>query len=381
MILKSNFADASYIGKREEQQDYKANLILQKEAYVLYILADGMGGHVGGAIASKEVCKGFLNFFKTNEVGNNPEESLRLALKEANNRITNILREHQELNGMGSTVIALLHNQNDNSFSFISVGDSPLYLLSNGNLQRINQNHAYYDQLLEEVNKGLISFEDAKNHPSRHAITSAIMGKEIPLIDCRSGKLQKNELLLLASDGVQTLNDAPGGEIEAILNTSGDLIEKTNQIITAVKQKNDPYQDNTTLIIIEYLDVIDPKLANKILEATSPSSTTAKTKNIIEDNTEEIKNKKSNKPILYITVFITLAFIAGLSAVIFFKPNAEQAEKKPSITQPSSSSIMTTNKVSSPQKSESDALQSKEKNTEIAPNNQSGNVSGLVAPN
>lgn len=249
--MQINFDDAAIIGKRDEQQDYKANLIIP-DGYALYVLADGMGGQVGGATASREVCNAFLSYFKVNGVHDEHEYHLRLALKESNARLTDVLRSKPEMNGMGCTVIAMLYQQVTNKYWFISVGDSPLYLQKRGGITRINENHAYYEELLDSVKDGGISQQVADEHPDRHAITSAVMGKEIKLVDYKEGVLKKGDLLLLASDGVQTLSDSVGGELERILATEEDSISvKVKKIISSIELKDDPLQDNTTLILIE----------------------------------------------------------------------------------------------------------------------------------
>lgn len=296
MDIQINFADAAMVGKRKEQQDYKANLIV-KGGYVLYVLADGMGGQIGGATASREVVRGFLDFFNENGVGENPELSLREALVQGNNRLTDILRNQPEMNGMGTTVIALLYHQATNRYWFLSVGDSPLYMQTLKGIKRLNENHAYYEDLLKKVQGGEISQEEADEHPQRHAITSAVMGKEMSLIDTGLGELSESELILLASDGVQTLNDLEGGELEQILMTKESLSEMVSQILQKVEDKKNPYQDNTTLILIEPVAGTLPHLQKK-------------------SNTETVA-KKSHKN-LRLPFMIILSFLLGGGIVFYF---------------------------------------------------------------
>ena len=248
--MKANFYDGSIIGRRDEQQDAKTNLILA-DGYRLYVLADGMGGQKAGQIAGKIVCTAFRDFFQSRRV-ESPLQDLQEAMEFANKALADALREKPELDGMGTTLIGLIISESTNEFSFISVGDSPLYILRDNKLTRINQSHSIYEDLKEMVAAGEMTEDEAETHPDRHAITSALMGKRIEYVDLNSGQLQQGELLLLASDGIQTLSDTEGGEIETILKREGADLEKTvSCLLTTVEQKNMEHQDNTTVILIQ----------------------------------------------------------------------------------------------------------------------------------
>lgn len=300
-VMQVNFDEAAIMGRRSEQQDSKGNLIIA-DGYMLYVLADGMGGAAGGAIASQTVCNAFIAYFKTTDVSHDYEQHLRLALDKANDQLTDILREQPELNGMGTTIIAVLYQQASNYFWYLSVGDSPLYLLEAGGINRVNDNHAYYEELLEDVTAGNISQQEAEEHPQRHAITSAVMGKKLGMIDTGELPLNAGSLLLLASDGVQTLNDFPGGELESLLNAPDTTItDKVNSIITRVEQKNDPYQDNTSLILVE---PTEPTLTN--IHQTEMLNNT-------EDHDDE---KKRTRKVIMIVTGILLFLLGSISTYI-----------------------------------------------------------------
>ena len=248
--MKANFYDGSIIGRRDEQQDAKTNLILP-DGYRLYVLADGMGGQKAGQMAGKIVCTAFRDFFQARQIESSYEE-LQEAMEFSNKAIADVLREKPEIDGMGTTLIGLIINESTNEFSFISVGDSPLYILKQNELVRLNKSHSIYEDLKKMVAAGEMSEEEAETHPDRHAITSALMGKRIEQVDLNSGQLQQGELLLLASDGIHTLTDTEGGEIETILRREGADLEKAVAcLLTTVEQKNMEHQDNTTVILIQ----------------------------------------------------------------------------------------------------------------------------------
>ncbi len=248
--MQINFHQGQDIGRREEQQDALGNLVLSPHQK-LYVLADGMGGQQGGQLASKTVVNAFLNHFQQQPDLSEPEPVLRAALQAANQALAQQLSQQPELDGMGTTVIALLVDETANRYAFVSVGDSPLYCLCAGGLQRINANHAFYEDLKNMVAAGEMSREEAEQHPARHAVTSAVMGKDLGLMDFGSGQLQPGELLLLASDGIQTLDDAPNGEIQSLLAASGSLEDKVSRLLSAVRHKQAAHQDNTSLILVQ----------------------------------------------------------------------------------------------------------------------------------
>ena len=245
--MQINFYQGQHIGQREEQQDALGNLVLPPQ-HKLYVLADGMGGQHGGQIAGKTVVAAFLGYFQQHGL-HEAEQDLRQALQQANQALADTLRRQPELEGMGTTVIAVVVDETDNCYSYISVGDSPLYSYNQGSLRRINANHAFAEDLKRMIAAGEISSEAAERHPARHAVTSAVMGKDIAHIDCASGTLAPGELLLLASDGVQTLSDEEIGQTLAAASDS--LEDKVNALLTVVQARQHPHQDNTSLILVQ----------------------------------------------------------------------------------------------------------------------------------
>ncbi len=249
--MEANFYDGSIIGGREEQQDHKTNLILS-ERYRLYVLADGMGGQRAGGLAAATVCTAFREHLQAQPRDldmSDPPELLRQGMEQGNRALGDILRAQPELQGMGTTLVAVLMDEATNAFSFISVGDSPLFCLRDGRLVRINANHAYREYLDSQVRDGAMTVEEAADHPNRHAVTSALMGGRIEEVDEKSDRLLPGELLLMASDGIHTLSDQ---EIEDILKREGRDVEKAvTALLDAVKAHKAPYQDNTTLILIQ----------------------------------------------------------------------------------------------------------------------------------
>jgi serine/threonine protein phosphatase PrpC len=243
------FADAIQ-GQRSEQQDAINNLRL-KNGSLLCVLSDGMGGVAGGSQASATVCSAFLRYFSAAPATFNPKLELNKALHEANRQLAVDKDKNPELRDMGATVIAVIIDRESGVFSYLSVGDSPLYQYRNGTLLRINENHAYSEVLKQHVYEGLMTQQEADMDPRRNSVTSAVMGYDIERIDQREGLLAPGEFLILASDGLQTLDDSANGAIARIVGQSGGDPDKAGRnLLRTVEAANRPDQDNTTLIIV-----------------------------------------------------------------------------------------------------------------------------------
>lgn len=238
------------IGKRSMQQDCIAPFHLPHYGQ-LFVLADGMGGHEAGEVASQTVVQTFLDYFANLIEGELIADALQTALYRANEALYDLTMQHSHWQGMGTTLLAVCVNQDTGQFDYISVGDSPLYHydVASGSLKRINANHAFLEQLAQMVANGEISQTEAEQHPKRHAITSALTGSTIAQIDQASGSLKHGERLLLASDGIHTIGD---GEIQAILDNQWSLADANIALFHAIEACQHQYQDNTSCIWIEY---------------------------------------------------------------------------------------------------------------------------------
>lgn len=233
------------IGKRETQQDALACFRVSNTQQ-LFVLADGMGGHQGGETASKIVIETFLHDFADFTDDELSANALYTTLEHANRAIEEKAFEQPMLQGMGTTLIAVLIDE-QGQFDYISVGDSPLYQTDAGSLKRINANHAFAEQLQQMVADGLLSAAEAAQHPQRHAITSAVAGGQMAQIDQGSGSLQVGERLVLASDGVQTLSHE---QLTAII-TQPDFASIAHQVMQHIHAIQAVHQDNASLIVLQ----------------------------------------------------------------------------------------------------------------------------------
>jgi len=133
----------------------------------------------------------------------------------------------------------------------ISIGDSVLYLLRNGKLSQLNQDHSLAPQIDYMVKQGLLSEEAGRNHPDRNCLTSALRGEDIPFIDCpeRPMRLMPGDVVLSASDGLPFLSQR---EIARILAkaSSTDSATLADHFLQAIERLNHPEQDNVCFSVV-----------------------------------------------------------------------------------------------------------------------------------
>lgn len=210
----------------------------------LFVVCDGMGGHVGGAQASKIAVNSIFDFFNREEY-DNVIQAIDHAFAYANEQIFAYALNNEELKGMGTTAVILLI-KGDACF-FGHVGDSRLYLRSDGKLNRITKDHSYVQNL---VNSGIIDDDEAENHPNKNQILQALgISSSVKGTICQSPILPKaGDMFLLCSDG---LNSMVKDQVIEKLMQENTLQVTTENLITAAL--NEGGNDNVTvsLVLIE----------------------------------------------------------------------------------------------------------------------------------
>jgi serine/threonine protein phosphatase PrpC len=219
-------------GARPYQED-SWRLATLGDGSLLAVVADGMGGHAGGAIASKLAVEAFVHSV---EQGG----GLADGLNDANVAVGKGAAGKSELSGMGATLVGV-HLRGD-EVRWISVGDSPFYLAEAGKLERLNADHSMAPQIDALVKRGMLTQEEADHHPGRHTLREAVMGEPLTLIDKGSRRLGPDARLLICSDGVQSLTP------EQIM---GQAALPPDRIIAAVLAARKEHQDNITVVKLE----------------------------------------------------------------------------------------------------------------------------------
>ena len=219
-------------------------------ARLVAVLADGMGGHTAGALASRMVCESFVEAFAGLN-GSRPERLLN-ALRSANDAIAAKVEANPVLSGMGSTLVAAVLS--DDGVEWVSVGDSPLLLFRRGEIAHLNEDHSLAPELDRLAAMGRMTVAEAKADPRRHMLRSAVTGEELDLVDVsrRPLVLEADDYVILASDGLHTLEQAEIERIVAAYAADGaDAV--AGALIRAVEAMRDPHQDNTTVIAVRPL--------------------------------------------------------------------------------------------------------------------------------
>lgn len=230
-------------GARSYQED-SAEVRAEADRLIA-VLADGMGGHAGGALASGLACKFFMHAFATSagEVGARLAEALDLA----NASIAHETAENPALDGMGCTLVGTAFSAE--GVEWISVGDSPLFLVRGGEIVLLNEDHSLAPEIDRLAAAGKISWEAALSDPRRHVLRSALTGTEIELVDRsrRALPLQAGDIVVLASDGIHSISEA---EIMRLVSEAGSPDAAADALLAAVEAVGDAYQDNTTVVVV-----------------------------------------------------------------------------------------------------------------------------------
>ena len=305
-------------GGRDYQDDSFGSIKIDENTEV-FILADGMGGYAGGKEASETVIQNFRLSFDVNNP--NIKEALYNALLKANEALKQAKEIKPEYSQMGTTFIAMYINQE--YAQWISVGDSPLWLIRDGEgIKRVNQNHSIAGLLELQYQHGEITKEEMENSPNKHMLTSAITGEELKSID-RSNplELKKGDTFILASDGVESLKPE---EVEELVKKSKDNKEAVDMILSAVLQKGVPNQDNATITIVTPTDIEDKSINQKV-PVTTPIKQEEKSYSHNNTSLNDILQTTPKKRNLIQMLIYTLSSIVVvlLALLVYMKLNPE----------------------------------------------------------
>lgn len=260
-------------GGRDYQEDSLVSDFAVGDDCGIVVLADGMGGHSAGDVASKTVVTEVFGELKFHSdlFFDHPESLPQLmhsAITNANNCIRDAIAENPESRGMGSTVVAAVMAGNKMYWS--SVGDSPLYHYRGGEMVLVNEDHSMAPQIDAMVAAGAIRPEDAKTHPDRNSLTSAVAGGKIARMDNRGKalELKAGDIVIVSSDGLQFLEDKAIAKI-ITRNRRRPSAEIANALLQAVKGLDDPEQDNISFSVIKVRHekpVVRPKRRGNVTE-------------------------------------------------------------------------------------------------------------------
>ena len=205
----------------------------------LLIVADGMGGHNAGEVASQMAVATIRDAFYA-DPGADLAANLRSAIAAANDAIFNHSRQHAGQSGMGTTVAMMVVHQNQ--VQIANVGDSRVYVVRSGKLTQVTTDHSWVE---EQVRAGVLTPEQARAHPQRNIITRALGTTQKAQPDFFDGVLSEGDVFLLCSDGLTThVSDA---QIQDVLLTMTSLDQAANRLIQLANEGGG--SDNISVIV------------------------------------------------------------------------------------------------------------------------------------
>lgn len=222
----------------------------------LFVVADGMGGHAAGEVASRITVESMQEFIAVSEdvsdsswpfgqAGNRiPSAGSRLtaAVEKANEKVMRAVASRPELKGMGTTVVAVLIEPE--RATFVHVGDSRAYLYRNGELRRLTDDHSWVQ---EQVNAGILSEDEAKSHPLKNVVTRALGGSPHVSVDLIEVPLHPGDRFLLCSDGLTGM--VADEEIHEFFQTEPVPEPAVRRLVELANERGGV--DNITVIVVD----------------------------------------------------------------------------------------------------------------------------------
>jgi protein phosphatase len=225
----------------------------------LFLVADGMGGHASGEVASKLAIETLRDFFlstaqdpeatwpyKMDKSRGYEENRLITGIKLANLRIHEHQQREPKLRGMGTTMVAILII--DEGVLVAHVGDSRVYRLRGGHLEQLTEDHSL---LNDYIKMKRLTAEEIANFPHKNVIVRALGMKDTVKVDTRFEAPRANDVYLLCSDGLSGPVEDPQ-MLEIIMRHGTDLKLAASKMIEYANQNGGP--DNITVILARYID-------------------------------------------------------------------------------------------------------------------------------
>ena len=252
--MKISYQALTDVGKKRKGNE--DSLFVNAEQN-LFVVADGMGGHAAGEVASKIAVDAINEFvcltggdeeitwpFGLDENISYDGNRLKTAIRFANKKVLDATREKSEYEGMATTVAAVLVD--DAVANLGHVGDSRVYLFRDGAVSQLTSDHSWVN---EQLLSGVISADQARSHPLRNVVTRALGGKADLQVEMQVHKIQPGDVLLLCSDGLTTM--LADDEMAKLLQQAGDdLLKAAKSLVAAANGRGG--EDNITVLLLKF---------------------------------------------------------------------------------------------------------------------------------
>ena len=238
-------ANKSDVGRLRTVNEDRAIVQADVNGLTLAIVADGMGGHQAGDIASQISIEVIQEKLQSIHPGMSIEEfkiSIKEAIYEANQKVYEAAAQNKAYMGMGTTVVVAIVSEEVIVIGHI--GDSRAYKLSEDTIEQLTEDHSLVAEL---VKSGQISPEEANDHPRRNVLTRALGTEQFVNVDTRHVYWKENEILLLCSDGLSSMVSRE--QMLEILRSDNELEWKVNRLVDCALEAGG--DDNITVVLLE----------------------------------------------------------------------------------------------------------------------------------
>lgn len=243
-----NFAFLTDIGKLRPHNEDNGGIFVhpKNEQQLLAIVADGMGGHNAGDVASKMTSELFKEAWETREPFSNPTEAeqwLVETIEQINAKVFTHAKENKDCQGMGTTVVAAILTAD--FITFAHIGDSRGYLFNKSGFVQKTVDHSLVNEL---VRTGQITDEEAEHHPRKNVLLRALGTEECISVDCITINWEQGNYVLLCSDGLS--NKISQVEMAELLSEEGQVGDKVTKLVQTANERGG--EDNITVAVIYY---------------------------------------------------------------------------------------------------------------------------------
>ena len=253
--MKLDFFGVTDVGRRRKNNEDYFGVF---DAHSLFVVADGMGGHAAGEIASSTAVQAVAEFVALTATetditwpwGVDPNLSLvanrlKTAIRFGNQKVLDLSLTQADYEGMATTIVGLLF---EGATAHIAhVGDSRLYLVNSSGITQVTTDHSW---VLEQVAQGVLTPEQARSHPLRNVVTRAIGAAPELSVDVTAHEMAKGDILLLCSDGLSGM--VVDADLERIVSANADL--KTTAELLVAEANAHGGEDNITVLLVKRID-------------------------------------------------------------------------------------------------------------------------------
>jgi protein phosphatase len=232
------------------------DVFLVDENLGVYLVADGMGGHAAGEVASRLAADEIIRTFSDhtsldtetwpehwNMARSATANLLVDAILAGHERVTRAVSRDSNLKGMGTTVVAAVHPPKSSTLIICHVGDSRAYRLRNAEFALLTDDHSWVH---EQVAAGFLTEEAARSHPLKNVVTQALGGSTEPRVDILETEVAADDLYLLCSDGLNSM--LTDREINELVAEGGSLEDMAGRLIMAANEQGG--NDNISVVLL-----------------------------------------------------------------------------------------------------------------------------------